>query len=94
MIELWLSQLLGQCRQLFDTLAALAVHGDDQTALLLIPGHPFLEAFRIGQVRLVEDDDRRLLANELGNHGIGTAQRNARVDELNNHIDDLQVIFY
>ena len=77
--------------QLFDPFAAFTIEGHDLSPLLFIVGNPFVEDGRIGQVGLVEDDDRRLIADEGFDHGVGAAQGNAGVDEFDDDVDDLEI---
>ena len=80
-----------QGNELFHPFAAFAVQGQDLASLLLVIGHPFVEDGRVGQVGLVEDDDRRLVADEGLNHGIGAAHRDTGIDEFDDDVDDLEI---
>lgn len=42
-------------------------------------------------VGLVEDDDRRLIADEGLDHGIGAAHRDTGIDEFDDDVDDLEI---
>ena len=73
--------------------AACGIHRHREIVAGGVFREPVLCAVRIGQIRLVEDDQTRtLFADDLAQKRIAAAFRNARIDQLNDHIDELQLL--
>ena len=50
-------------------------------------GQPLGGARRVGQVLLVQHFERRLATREFGQHRVGAGTRQARVQQLDNHVN-------
>ena len=68
------------------------VNGDSRDTLRAEIREPALRARRIREVRLVERDKARLLLDDLRQHRVGTARRDACIEQLDDDIDELQIL--
>ena len=92
-LQLGSCQLAHFAEELLDAAAVFAVESQDEAALLFIISQPFCHAVRISQIGFIQDDQGRLLPDELCDHGIGTAHGNPGIDQFDDDIDDLQIVF-